>query len=114
MSGDYMEHRSEDTQLSVSIERKIPLTWVIGGATAGAITLSVAFGSWAWNISLQLNNVSRDMATAVKTLEKVQQAQSEASTELNKGINRDDALLNRIGDHERRLTNIEARQALTK
>lgn len=110
-----MEHRSSDsTPLNLSLERKIPITWVLGGAVAGAITLSIAFGSWAWNISLQLNNVSRDMATAVKTLEKVQQAQSEASTELNKGINRDDALLNRIGDHERRITNIEARQAMTK
>lgn len=110
-----MEQRSSDTTpVTVSVKREIPITWVIGGAIGSAVTLCIAFGSWAWNISLQLNNVSRDMATAVKTLEKVQQAQSEASTELNKGINRDDALLNRIGDHERRITNIEARQALTK
>lgn len=115
MSEANVEHRSSDTtDINVRFDRKIPLTWVIGGALSLTLALSLFFGTWAWNISLTLNNVSRDMTLATKTLEKLEAGQKEATTELNKGINRDSVLEGRIADVERRFNTFEARQEAQK
>lgn len=111
-----MEHRRSDTtDVTVQLERKIPLTWVIGGSLGVCVTLAVAFGTWAWNISLTLNNVSRDLAIATKTLDKLEAGQETTRASLNRGDNRDEQMAGRISDAERRLTSIEtkieARQA---
>lgn len=100
-----MEHRATDTtDVTVKVERKIRVEWLIGAFVSGAIV----FGAWAWNISLTLNNVSRDLAQATKTLEKVELSQKEAVTELNKGALRDSNADSRIDDLLRRVAILEA------
>lgn len=101
-----MEHRASDTsEVAISVERKIPLTWVLGGLAAGALF----FGSWAWNISINLNNVSRDVVQVTKDLQEIKSGQKEATTELTKGATRDATMENRVIDLERRFTVFEAR-----
>lgn len=108
-----MEHRSSDTtDIAVRFDRKIPVTWVIGGALSVSAGLSLFFGAWAWNISLTLNNVSRDVVQVAKTLEKVEASQKDTTTELNKGVNRDINTEGKVADIERRLNLIEAKQAI--
>lgn len=102
-----MEHRSSDTsELSIKVERKIPIVWVLGGLGAGALF----FGTWAWNISLTLNNVGRDVTQLTTKVEEVRKSQQEASAELNKGVTRDITSDSRIADLERRFNVFEARQ----
>lgn len=105
-----VDHRSSDTD-DLHIERKVPLPWLLG--IAGVI-LSGG-GAWAWNTSITLNNVSRDLALATKTLERLDAGQSATQTELIRGASRDEAIVNRMTAIELRMngieSKIEARQA---
>lgn len=105
-----MEHRSSDTD-DLRIERKVPLPWLLG--IAGVVL--TGGGAWAWNTSITLNNVSRDLALATKTLERLDLGQAATQTELIRGASRDEAITNRMTGIELRMnsieTKIEARQA---
>ncbi len=101
-----MDHRSSDhTDVTVKVERKIPITWVLGGLVASGLM----FGTWAWNISLTLNNVGRDVVQVKDDMKEVKAGQKDASIELNKGATRDNSADAKIDDLIHRVTRLETK-----
>ncbi len=106
-----MDHRGTDSSdISVKVERKVPITWVLGGLGG----IAIMFGSWMWNVSIALNNVGRDVIAVKADVADVKMVQKESNLELNKNAVRGPVVDGKIEELSRRVNILEAKIEATR